>query len=167
MVECYCPVHVGAFLLIVTGSLHHVLRVTEQSQVYQLVIQIILLYRHIFESRCKCVFFAVINDDFFFFFFSCSHLTKPNGIVVSLSSSVEVDSLFDVIMALIVPGQMVGSCPVPCVIGYFRCLTSQQNTTLTNVKLSLLLGMIIHVILHCPTLLFQMQTLLSFQLNFN
>lgn len=67
MVECYCPVHVGAFLLIVTGSLHHVLRVTEQSQVYQLVIQIILLYRHIFESWCKCVFFAVINDDFFFF----------------------------------------------------------------------------------------------------
>lgn len=58
------------------------------------------------------------------FFFSYSHLTKPNGIVVSLSSSVEVDSLFDVIMALIVPGQMVGSCPVPCVIGYFRCLTS-------------------------------------------
>lgn len=68
MVERDCPVHVGAFLLIVTGSLHHVLRVTEQSQVYQLVIQIILLYRHIFESRCKCAFFAVINADFFSFF---------------------------------------------------------------------------------------------------
>lgn len=46
VVECNSSVHMGAFLLIVTGSLHHVLWVTEQSQVHQLVIQTILLFRH-------------------------------------------------------------------------------------------------------------------------
>lgn len=35
------------------------------------------------------------------------YLTKPNSIVVGLGSCVEVDSLFDVIMALVVSGQVV------------------------------------------------------------
>lgn len=35
------------------------------------------------------------------------YLTKPNGIVVGLGSCVEVDGLFDVIMALVVSGQVV------------------------------------------------------------
>lgn len=46
MVELDSSVHVGSFLLIVTGSLHHVLWVAEQSQVHQLVVQTILLFRH-------------------------------------------------------------------------------------------------------------------------
>lgn len=46
MVELHSSVHVGAFLLIVTGSLHHVLWVAEQSQVHQLVVQTSLLFRH-------------------------------------------------------------------------------------------------------------------------
>lgn len=46
VVECDSSVHVGAFLLIVTGCFHHVLWVTEQSQVHQLVIQTTLLFRH-------------------------------------------------------------------------------------------------------------------------
>lgn len=46
MVELHSSVHVGAFLLIVTGSLHHVLCVAEQSQVHQLVVQTSLLFRH-------------------------------------------------------------------------------------------------------------------------
>lgn len=35
------------------------------------------------------------------------YLTKPNGIVVGLSSGVKVDGLLDVIMALVVSGQVV------------------------------------------------------------
>lgn len=35
------------------------------------------------------------------------YLTKPNGIVVGLGSGVKVDGLFDVIMALVVSGQVV------------------------------------------------------------
>lgn len=35
------------------------------------------------------------------------YLTKSYGIVVGLGSCVEVDSLFDIIMALIVSGQVV------------------------------------------------------------
>lgn len=46
MVERNSSVHVGAFLLVVTRSLHHVLWVAEQSQVHQLVVQAILLVRH-------------------------------------------------------------------------------------------------------------------------
>lgn len=46
LVECYSSVHVGAFLHIVTRRFHHILWVTEQSQVHQLVIQTILLFRH-------------------------------------------------------------------------------------------------------------------------
>lgn len=46
VVECDSSVHMGAFLLVVAGGLHHVLWVTEQSQVHQLVIQTILLFRH-------------------------------------------------------------------------------------------------------------------------
>lgn len=46
VVECDGSVHVGFFLLVVTGRLHHVLRVTEQSQIHQLVIQTVLLCTH-------------------------------------------------------------------------------------------------------------------------
>lgn len=46
VVECDSSVHMGAFLLVVTGCLHHVLWVTEQSQVHQLVIQTVLLFTH-------------------------------------------------------------------------------------------------------------------------
>lgn len=46
VVESHSSVHMGAFLLVVTGCLHHVLWVTEQSQVHQLVIQAILLITH-------------------------------------------------------------------------------------------------------------------------
>ena len=46
MVEHHGPVHVAALLLIVAGGLHHVLRVTEQRQVHQLVIQTALLETH-------------------------------------------------------------------------------------------------------------------------
>lgn len=105
MVESNSSVHVGPFLLIVTGGLHHVLGVTEQSQVHQLVIQTILLHTYIKISGYKQVSCVILNDSFDFFF--AGHLTKPNGIVISLGTSVEVDSLFDVIMALVVPGQMV------------------------------------------------------------
>lgn len=104
MVESNGSVHVGPFLLIVTGGLHHVLGVTEQSQVHQLVIQTILLHTHIKMSGYKQASCVILHDSFDFF---PGHLTKPNGIVISLGSSVEVDSLFDVIMALVVPGQMV------------------------------------------------------------
>lgn len=50
------------------------------------------------------------------------YLTKSDGVVVGLGSCVEVDGLFDVFMALVVSGQVIGRCPVPCVIGYLRCL---------------------------------------------
>lgn len=46
VIERDSSVHMGAFLLIVTCSFHHVLWVTEQSQVHQLVIQTTLLVRH-------------------------------------------------------------------------------------------------------------------------
>ncbi len=50
------------------------------------------------------------------------YLTESYGIVVGLGSCVEVDGLFDIIMALIVSGQVVWRRPVSCVVGYFRCL---------------------------------------------
>lgn len=43
VVKCDSPVHVGSFLLVVTGGFHHVFWVAEQSQVHQLIIQAILL----------------------------------------------------------------------------------------------------------------------------
>lgn len=46
VIKCDSSVHVGAFFLIITCSLHHVLWVAEQSQVHQLVIQAVLLFRH-------------------------------------------------------------------------------------------------------------------------
>lgn len=46
VIKCDSSVHVRAFLLVVTGSFHHVLWVTEQSQVHQLVIQSVFLVRH-------------------------------------------------------------------------------------------------------------------------
>lgn len=50
------------------------------------------------------------------------YLTKSYGIVVGLGSCVEVDGLFDIIMTLIVPGQVVRCCSVTGVVGYFRRL---------------------------------------------
>lgn len=50
MEERHSSVHVGSLLFVVAGSLHHVLWVTEQSQVHQLVIQAVLLSNH-FEMR--------------------------------------------------------------------------------------------------------------------
>lgn len=46
VIECHSSVHVGAFLLVVAGGLHHVLRVAEQRQVHQLVVQTRLLLAH-------------------------------------------------------------------------------------------------------------------------
>lgn len=43
MVERDSSVHVSAFVFVVTSSLHHVLWITEQSQVHQLVIETVLL----------------------------------------------------------------------------------------------------------------------------
>lgn len=44
-------IQMGAFLLVVTRSLHHVLWVTEQGQVHQLVIQAVLLIRQTQENN--------------------------------------------------------------------------------------------------------------------
>lgn len=44
VVERHSSVHMRAFLFIVAGRLHHVLWVTEQSQVHQLVVQTVLLF---------------------------------------------------------------------------------------------------------------------------
>lgn len=55
------------------------------------------------------------------------YLTKSYGIVVGLGSCVEVHSLFDIIMTLIVSGQVVRRCSVTCVVGYFRCLMKKQS----------------------------------------
>lgn len=44
-------IQMGAFLLVVTRSLHHVLWVTEQGQVHQLVIQAVLLIRETQENN--------------------------------------------------------------------------------------------------------------------
>lgn len=46
MEEGHSSVHVGSLFLVVTGGFHHVLRVTEQSQVHQLVIKAVLLFGH-------------------------------------------------------------------------------------------------------------------------
>lgn len=43
VVEVDGSVHVGASLLVVTRGLHHVLGVTEQSHVHQLVVQTVVL----------------------------------------------------------------------------------------------------------------------------
>lgn len=53
VVEHHCSVHVAAFLFIIASSLHHVLWVTEQSQVHQLVIQTVLLGRQKLFIRIK------------------------------------------------------------------------------------------------------------------
>lgn len=52
VVERDSSVHMGAFLLVVTGSLHHVLWVAEQSQVHQLVVQTVLLFIHNKSQQC-------------------------------------------------------------------------------------------------------------------
>lgn len=44
-------IQMGAFLLVVTRSLHHVLWVTEQGQVHQLVIQAVFLIRQTQENN--------------------------------------------------------------------------------------------------------------------
>lgn len=46
MEEGHSSVHVGSLFLVVTGGFHHVLWVTEQSQVHQLVIKAVLLFGH-------------------------------------------------------------------------------------------------------------------------
>lgn len=56
------------------------------------------------------------------------YLTKPYGIVVGLGSRVEVDGLFDIVMALVVSGQVVWRCPVTRVIGYLRCLVWKKGS---------------------------------------
>lgn len=51
MVKRNSTIQMGAFLLVVTRSLHHVLWVTEQGQVHQLVIQAVLLIRETQENN--------------------------------------------------------------------------------------------------------------------
>lgn len=51
MVKRNSTIQMGAFLLVVTCSLHHVLWVTEQGQVHQLVIQAVLLIRQTQENN--------------------------------------------------------------------------------------------------------------------
>lgn len=51
MVKRNSTIQMGAFLLVVTRSLHHVLWVTEQGQVHQLVIQAVLLIRESQENN--------------------------------------------------------------------------------------------------------------------
>lgn len=57
------------------------------------------------------------------------HLAESDGVVVGLSSCVEVNSLFNVIMTFVVSGQMVGRCSVACFIGYLRGLKENKGVT--------------------------------------
>lgn len=63
--ERYSSVHVGSLLLIVAGSLHHVLRVTEQGQVHQLVIQAVLLSSHLemhhIKYKMQCIWYLDLS----------------------------------------------------------------------------------------------------------
>lgn len=75
--ERHSSVHVASLLLVVAGSLHHVLRVTEQGQVHQLVIQAVLLSdkeMHRTESEYKMHSFTT------------SILVKPSDCCVSSCS---------------------------------------------------------------------------------
>ena len=45
------------------------------------------------------------------------YLAEPYGVVVGLRSCVEVHGLFDLLVTLVLPGQVVRSRPVPCVVG--------------------------------------------------
>lgn len=58
---------------------------------------------------------------------SVLYLTKTDGVVVRLGPCVEVNSLFNIIMSFIVPGQVVECCPIPRVIGDLRCLVNNSN----------------------------------------
>lgn len=57
-----------------------------------------------------------------------SYLAEPNGVVVGLRPRVEVHGLLDVVVALVVPGQVVGRRPVTSVVGDLRRLASRKQT---------------------------------------
>lgn len=50
------------------------------------------------------------------------YLTQANGIVKCLGPGVEMYSLLDFLLTLILAGQVVWSCPIPCFICYFSSL---------------------------------------------
>lgn len=56
-----------------------------------------------------------------------SYLTQANGIVKCLGPGVEVHSLLDFILALILAGQVVWSRPISCFICYFSSLERKSH----------------------------------------
>lgn len=61
------------------------------------------------------------------------YLAEANGVVVGLRPCVEVHGLLDVIVALVVPGQVVGRRPVTSVVGDLRRLASHKhNNRISN-----------------------------------
>lgn len=55
------------------------------------------------------------------------YLTQTNGIVKCLGPGVEVHSLLDFILTLILAGQVVRSCPISCFICYFSSLERKSH----------------------------------------
>lgn len=58
---------------------------------------------------------------------AATYLTQTDGVVESLSPGVEVHSLPHLLLALVLPGQVVGRSPVSSLIGYFRGLERHQG----------------------------------------
>lgn len=65
------------------------------------------------------------------------YLAQADGVVEGLGAAVEVHGLFDVLLTLVLPGQVIGGCPVPRFICYFSSL---QRELCSFISLS---GMII------------------------
>lgn len=55
------------------------------------------------------------------------HLTKSDGVVVGLGADVEVHRLFDLVMTLVVSGQVVRRCSVTRRVGDLKRLKKKKR----------------------------------------
>lgn len=105
------PVHMDTLVLIVAGRLHHVLRVTQQSQVHQLVVQAVFLQKEPYDHRKAARYLRWWGSPE-----AQPDLAQADGVIVGLGSGIEVHRLLDVLLALVLPGEMIGSRAVPRLI---------------------------------------------------
>lgn len=58
---------------------------------------------------------------------AATYLAQTDGVVEGLSPRVEVHGLPHLLLAFILPGQVIGCSPVSCLVGYFSSLEKHQR----------------------------------------